>query len=64
MITSKLIMSDITYIQSIKKTKPKKYKDLLAQLTKSSDPEKKVQTEKENLAKGLGGGQFTKLVKI
>ena len=63
MITSKLIMSDITDKQPIK-TKPKKYKDLLAQLTKSSDPEKKVQTEKENLAKGLGGGQFTKLVKI
>ena len=56
-------MSDITDKQPIK-TKPKKYKDLLAQLTKSSDPEKKVQTEKENLAKGLGGGQFTKLVKI
>ena len=45
------------------KTKPKKYKDLIAQLTKPSSPEEKPPTEMENLARGLGGGQFTKLVK-
>ena len=46
------------------KSKPRKYKDLLAQLTKPSDPEDKISKEKENLAKSLGGGKFTKLVKI
>ena len=44
--------------------KPKKYKNLIAQLTKPSNPEDKQKTEKENLAKSLGGGEFTKLVKI
>lgn len=56
-------MSDKTP-EKTNKSKPRKYKDILAQLTKPSDPEDKISKEKENLAKGLGGGKFTKLVKI
>ena len=57
-------MSDKIVKDNTIKNKPKKYKNLIAQLTKPSNPEDKQKTEKENLAKSLGGGEFTKLVKI